>query len=431
MTIVAPLCNAHYDSYSESASKNLSATRSKNNQIQTQSQLLDDDFCPVTGEFLAPENGASSLLGTTAKSTAPPAGENRRNRFKIQALAAKMLAKDARKTISNTASSKALYFGDVHRTCDCAWSVVGESVHVMKSKEHGSGHYKNLATCGSVWACPVCTAKIQERRRQEIAQAMRLQYERGGQCVMITLTAPHYSHQNLSDLRGMQRSALDSFRKRSGAFSRALKSSGYLGLIRSLEVTVSQKNGWHLHTHELWFLDKNADMAALGVRIKEDWEKACVKAGLLDADNAKQVLAFRKHAVDIKVNASCSDYLAKNDDSRHWGADREIAKSSTKQGKKKGFHPFGLLAEIASASDSPSTDIDWCEARFIEYCNGMKGARQLFWSRGLKKMFAVDEKTDEEIACEEVDSLFLVAEIDKATWRKIRASSRTAPLEIV
>ncbi|MGL5290715.1 MAG: protein rep, partial [Vibrionaceae bacterium] len=136
----------------------------------------------------------------------------------------------------------------------------------MKSKEHGSGHYKNLATCGSVWACPVCTAKIQERRRQEIAQAMQQQYASGGQCVMVTLTAPHYSHQNLDGLRARQRAALTAFRLRSGSFARALKAADYKGLIRSLEVTVSEKNGWHLHTHELWFLDKKADMGALGVR---------------------------------------------------------------------------------------------------------------------------------------------------------------------
>ncbi|WP_223932401.1 hypothetical protein, partial [Aeromonas caviae] len=37
-------------------------------------------------------------------------------------------------------------------------------------------------------------------------------------------------------------------------------------------------------------------------------------------------------------------YLVKMDDSRHWGADRELAKASSKKGKKSGQHPFGLLA---------------------------------------------------------------------------------------
>lgn len=49
--------------------------------------------------------------------------------------------------------------------------------------------------------------------------------------------------------------------------------------------------------------------------------------------------AFYRHAVDVKGWCSTSDYLAKADDAKHWGADREMAKASTKQGRAKGMHP--------------------------------------------------------------------------------------------
>ncbi len=375
------------------------------------------------------ERQREQRLGITAKSIAPPVDEklqeNRRNRFKYQTVSSKILAKDAEKKLQKTSTKK--YAGDIHRTCDCAWTVVASRVSVKKSPEFKTAHYKGLATCGSVWSCPVCTAKIQERRRVEIADAMNQHYDLGGQVMMVTLTAPHYNHQKLEDLRAMQREALFKFRNGSGAFKRMLDAQGYKGLIRSLEVTVSQRNGWHLHTHELWFVDKKADIEKIRKRALERWEKACFKAGLLNAFDEKQVKAFRKHSVDIKGFVSCSEYLAKMDDQQHWGADREIAKSSTKKGKKKGLHPFGLLAEVEENTDKAA----WAEKRFLEYCLTMKGSRQLFWSHGLKKHFGIGEKTDEELAAMEESELIDVIEIDRPTWKVIRENgARSTVLEI-
>ncbi len=70
------------------------------------------------------------------------------------------------------------------------------------SKEHKKAFYTGLAVCGSVWSCPVCTAKIQERRRLEISKGMDKAYESGLKCVMVTLTFPHMSFQKLDDLYG-------------------------------------------------------------------------------------------------------------------------------------------------------------------------------------------------------------------------------------
>lgn len=369
-------------------------------------------------------------LGITAKSSAPldlgVVQENRRQRFKLQGVAADLLAQDAGKKLQKSGKK---YVGDIHRTCNCMWTALSSDVYLMRSTEHGTGHIKNVATCGSVWACPVCTAKIQERRRLEIAEAMDKHYRAGGQVIMVTLTAPHYNHQSLDELRAMQRDALTDLRKSSGSYTRMLKEEqGFIGLIRALEVTVSKRNGWHLHTHELWFVKGDADVERIKQRTLERWEKACYKVGLLNPFDDKQVRAFRRRSVDIKANASCSEYLAKMDESKHWGADREIAKQSTKQGKKSGFHPFGLLVEVAQEGEQSK----WAARRFVEYANGMKGASQLFWSHGLKKYFEIGEKTDEQLAAEEVDTLEKIKTIDKSTWYSIaRAGARSTLLEVI
>jgi hypothetical protein len=49
------------------------------------------------------------------------------------------------------------------------WCRAGQ-VQVVCSIEFNRAHYKGLQTCGSVWLCPCCASKIEERRRLEIVQ---------------------------------------------------------------------------------------------------------------------------------------------------------------------------------------------------------------------------------------------------------------------
>lgn len=333
---------------------------------------------------------------------------------------------------------------DWHRTAKCKWISVASAVGVHASREHGSGFYSGLMTCGNVWTCTVCAAKVQERRREEIAEAIAWAYKNGLQPVMVTLTFPHQHWQKLADLIEQQADALH--RLRAGApWSRFKISVGYTGLIRSLELTFGD-SGWHPHTHEIWFVSPDAvadlstaeaskheatqrkkrkmptdldDVQDMRSRITERWKACCARAGLLDLDDARQVAGFEAHAVDVKGWCDASDYLAKQDDSRHWGVDREVAKASTKAGKAKGKHPFGLLAQ-ASVGDKQSG------ARFIEYASVMRGKRQLFWSAGLKAKVGIGEATDEELAEQQRDAADLLGMLDLEDWRFIREAGKRA-----
>ena len=137
------------------------------------------------------------------------------------------------------------------------------------------------------------------------------------------------------------------------------------------------------------------------VEVLKRWESACIRAGLLDPKNEAQLEAFRAHAVDVKGNCSASDYLAKQDDSRNWGVDREIAKASTKNGRAKGLHPFALLAKAGKGDKR-------AERLFLAYCMAMKGKSQLYWSPGLKDAVGVNEASDEELAEESRDAADLL-----------------------
>jgi hypothetical protein len=262
---------------------------------------------------------------------------------------------------------------------------------------------------------------VQERRREEISRAIDWAHSERLQPVMVTLTFPHRAWQGLEGLLAQQADALH--RLRAGApWGRVKAWAGYRGLIRALELTHGQ-NGWHPHTHELWFVRRDLAADELRAKVLARWESACIRAGLLDPADQAQVEAFRAHAVDVKGNCSASDYLAKQDDSRHWGADRELAKASTKQGRAKGVHAFGLLDQARQGCARSA-------ALFVAYSLAMRGRRQLFWSHGLKELVGIDDLSDEELAEQERENADELGRLDAEDWATVRqAEARAAVLD--
>ena len=349
-----------------------------------------------------PENGP---LGITAKSSSPSRSAARALRYQAHSHGREMLRAAA------LAESPDRWPGDVFRTVDCR-NKAHSDIGVYYSSAHESAHYGGLVTCGSVWACPICASRIQERRRLEIEQAIQWAHSHSLVPVLVTFTFPHRSWHSLRDLIHQQRAAFK--RLRSG---KAWMSVKPVGLIRSLEVTHGA-NGWHPHTHELWFCDSQSlpDLR----RLVTMWERSCSRAGLLDPNDSGQLRAFRAHGVDIQVEtcAKAGDYLAKIDDSRSWGFAHEVGKAASKAGRAKGVHPHHFLIRRA-AGDA---------ANFVEYVRAMKGARQLFWSPGLKAKAGIGEVTDEELADETREPADLLGRLSPEDWDYVRGNDARAEL---
>lgn len=308
------------------------------------------------------------------------------------------------------------YWHDYHRTAKCKLVRRADYVGVHLAPEFNGAFFTGLVTCGSLWVCPVCAAKIQERRRAEIAQAIDWAYASDLQPVMVTLTFPHQAWHKLSRLLEQQAVALQ--RLRAGQpWKRFKRSIGFQGMIRALELTHGDA-GWHPHTHEIWFVKKTADAEVMKKEIVLRWESACRRAGLMPNGS---VAGFREHSVDVKGNCSASDYLAKQDDSRHWGADRELAKSSTKAGRAKGLHPFGLLANAADGNRRAGR-------LFLVYAIATKGRRQLFWTKGLKRRVSLRDLSDEVIAEQEREPADLLGMLSPADWDRVCGAQARAQL---
>ncbi|WP_144276137.1 protein rep [Pseudonocardia sp. Ae717_Ps2] len=132
--------------------------------------------------------------------------------------------------------------------------------------EPGTAGFGGLATCGSVWACPVCSAKISARRSKDLEQLINWNADRGGTVALLTLTMRHHRGHSLRELR----------RALSAAWRHLTQSRGWkrwktdldMDYVRGVEGTHTDLNGWHLHIHALLIFptDVSAEIPALTAR---------------------------------------------------------------------------------------------------------------------------------------------------------------------
>lgn len=354
---------------------------------------------PVVAATEGPK--ASTGKGLNGKDSTRTVSDYSRRRYRLGTHVKSILRVQAMKTAPDR------FPGDVYRTIDCTWVRIAE-LSMVRPMDRASYHYKGLATCGNVWVCPICSAKIQERRRQEVEQAIAWAAVQERTGYVVSFTFPHRLDQPLKELLKMQRDALHHMRKSKG-YRALMERCKDAGRIRSLEVTHGQ-NGWHPHTHELLFLDPEVPAAWLREELAALWLKSCRKVGLFrdDRDNEAD---FLRYSVDVRAgDEGTADYLAKMDDQTKWGLSHEVTKSSSKQGRRFGSHPFKLASDPAT------------HGLFLEYVQAMKGSRQLIWSRGLKAAVGVVEKSDEEIAREEVAKVADQIPVSAEAWEVVLAN---------
>lgn len=282
------------------------------------------------------------------------------------------------------------------RTAKCTRLTTGGEVAVLKSVKHNKSHFGGLQTCGSVWSCPVCSAKVSSRRREETLQAMKMHLEQSKSIYFITLTFPHYQQDSLVDLRKKQSLALKYYRK-SYEFKKFVKESGYQGAIRALEVTFGLSNGWHPHTHEIVFCDNKVTFGSIKQRLFKAWYNACFKAGLPKPSY--------KNGIDVKGGDKAGEYVNK------YGS--ELALGHAKKARNGRYSPYDLLRAYHHEGDKQ------LGAKFVEFSEGMKGSRQLFWSPKLKSKFGINEMTDEDIAQLQEDSAIEQGRIPLIKWRAV------------
>jgi hypothetical protein len=280
-------------------------------------------------------------------------------------------------------------------------------VYIHHTPVSNSYHYHNLQTCGSVWHCPICAAKISERRKVEVEKAIKAHELNGGGVYLLTFTLPHRLNQSLKIVLQTLLKASRAFDKDRAYVGGFRSTSGLVGKIRSLEVTYGA-NGWHPHLHLLLFANSmtNIERTIQEHELLTIWKRVVVNQGF-DEPN--------QHGLTLENGDQAARYVSK------WGLPQEMTKGHIKR-SNKGFTPFDLLRVIVG--QKPVTDSDMNSEKalmlFGEYGKTFKGKRQLVWSNGLKNHFNVGpEITDEEIAEQVDEKTVLFANIALPTWKII------------
>lgn len=287
-----------------------------------------------------------------------------------------------------------------------------EVTGVAVKRSDASAGYGHLATCGSPWACPRCTAVISVQRAEQIRRAIDHHHRAGGSVFFLTLTMRHNRGHGLAEewdaLSSGWRSCFGgpawvgrTGRPRKNGTRKITVGDrdklGVLGTVRTVEATHGTA-GWHLHIHALIFFQEAdpwgpvaaanaavnmpaemgsefADNLATATRKKrlpdtpeavekkfadslfERWSRGVQKAGL--------PAPLREHGIDLKRvadggEAFLADYLTKN--SADASAPRSEALTPaarvgleaaagqiTKKAKGGGRTPFQILRDAVAA----------------------------------------------------------------------------------
>lgn len=311
------------------------------------------------------------------------------------------------------------------RDCGRVGVLPGGSVMVRASGAgvDRRGGFAGVSTCGSTWACPVCSWKIAAGRAEELAAAIEAHERAGGRVVMVTLTMRHDAGQSLLELWQALSTAWG--KVTSGrVWLRDKEDHGVTGWVRVVEATHGQA-GWHLHVHSLLFLDgRAAHDQGLGCSMFARWRDALVRQGMRAPLAGKGGLDVR--AVRAGDAGALGDYFAKAvyDGEASGRAAREVTMGGSKSGRRGNRTPFQLLADVVAYGEARDL------ALWHEWELASRGKRQLTWSKGLRDQLlaGIEEQTDEQLADESLPDGEDVLLLPRASWDIVTRHNLTAQL---
>lgn len=276
------------------------------------------------------------------------------------------------------------------------------NVSLRKKEGAEKAHYGDLQSCGSVWACPVDSSIISERRSLDLQENFDTWRGMGCENVasMITWTTPHYLFQPLKNVLTIQDKAMRIMKnqpQKNGykRYKTIMDEMCSIGAYTGREVTFG-RNGWHPHRHDVHFMIC-ADIdqlkrwrCELSIAFAIAFQKAGGEINNMDA--------FYKRAVRIDQIADDDGYTRVSKyvttvEGDTWTLAKEATKGIVKTGKNGNITPFGMLEAIRQGDEHSAL----YSAKFWEYVSTMKGKKQFFPTPGLAKFLGTRFKTDQEV----------------------------------
>lgn len=324
---------------------------------------------------------------------------------------------DAQKTLWDESSLNSV------RHCGRSLSKhAGDGQTVSVKMTDGKAGFSGLQSCGSPWACPVCSGKIAPVRAAEIQSAVDAWHARGGRIVFNTFTMRHKSSQTLedlwdglshawgkvtsgsswerdSDLYGGQDIERTKTRQLNKVKFKVVTPGRRINFIRAVEVTHGD-NGWHVHIHVLMFVRDSMtqqEATTFGLEMFGRWKRALVNKGF-EAPSVRR--GIDSQLVPLDGTVPLGEYFSKavyGQPKKQKKIGFEVAAGMSKVARRENRTPFQILADIVAFGDADDL------ARWFVFEQSSKGRRQITWSHGFRDFLGLSaEKTDEEIAEEDL-----------------------------
>ena len=296
------------------------------------------------------------------------------------------------------------------RVANCLRVPFSSIVNVLYAASQKASMYSGLQTCASPWMCPVCAAKISERRRVELSAGLASWAAQGGSVALLTFTMQHSASDPLSALLGALKASWAAFTE--GRRWQSFKQQySFAGMVRALEITHGA-NGWHPHMHALLFTHDELPVVELEQDLRARWSAAVAAGGCY---------ASWSHGVDVQTaDEHIAGYVSKLG---RWSAAHELTKAATKKARRGGRSNMQLLADYAAG------DVE-AGRLWQEYAAAFKRQRQLTWSRDLRRLLGLVEveQTNQELVDQVEEDAVILAQLTLAQWRALLANDARAEL---
>ncbi len=314
--------------------------------------------------------------------------------------------------------------GGAHRTRRChrvrqhgAENVV---IRLNDNPAESAASLSGVQTCGSVWACPVCAARIAVDRGRALKTALAWADGENLYPVMVTLTARHDRSMALAWLKTRFAGAWRHFQQ-GRAWRAARREFSIAHTVAAREVLYGD-NGWHYHMHILAFIPRPALAAATGESLQ-----AALRSPWLDSLSKLGLSGVGDYALTVSAHGDVpAHYLSKLGIAAESATDvrYELTGAGNKQGRQ-GVNVWTLLARAGGHSPAAQQS----GRLYVEYARAMQGDNWITWGRGLAAACGVADVSDDELAAaDETPELSPWLVVPDNLWRLVALSRQYAGL---
>ena len=280
--------------------------------------------------------------------------------------------------------------------------------------------FNGVETCGNANACLRCGAKIRRRRAVDIGRVLRAHLAGGGHAVFLTFTFSHAAHEEAGQVID---DAMTAWTKMLQArrWRRMKTTMGVVGFIRTTEITHSDANGWHPHHHVALLTSQPLT--------HDDYDGGTLEAFRAELDHlwANQVVKLDRQvhpeigvtAVPVRDDQGIGAYVSK--------IELELVRSDLKTGRRQGSRSHWQIG-VNAAQARDGRDIALWHG-FVKATALDRSHRYFSTSNGFWKQFGIKERTDEEIAAEQLEATPLV-DIDRHIYAMAAKADRAVLTEI-